>query len=66
VYILVHLEMPVRREVVGVAEALQSLVHLGVPGGRTADPDGAGPRIQRVDGRHRLMAGLGRALRSGP
>lgn len=42
VYILVHLDVPVRREVVRIGETLQPGVHRGVAGGGPHDPQGRG------------------------
>jgi hypothetical protein len=46
VYILVHLDVSVRGEVVGVAQPLQLSVHLGVAGGSARDVQrGGGSRV---------------------
>lgn len=41
-YILVHLDVSARREVVGVGQTLQLRVHLGIARGRAYDAEGAG------------------------
>ena len=51
VYILVHLDVSVRGEVVGVAEPLQRGVHLGVAGGGACDAQRARARRVSVAGR---------------
>lgn len=42
VYILVHLQVSVRREVVGVGETFQERVHPGMPGGDAFHAEGVG------------------------